>query len=215
MSRHAWTGAALALLVAAPLAHAQNQSSSAAPSSGESITVQGCLQKPASSGSLAGTPLGTSATPANAGDVANLDEPPPGFILAGAREIDTPVGTSGAGAEGAAKSASSQAGADAARNDAARSDAAANAALKTFALIADEDAIAQYRGQRVEIVGTLAPPVGSDAAKPADRVGGRTAADARGSARPQADAGDGSFQTGVPQLRVHSVKAIAEDCTER
>jgi hypothetical protein len=193
MYRHVSMGTALALTAAAAVTPAAQSARTTAPS-GSTITVQGCLQKPGNTGSLAGTPLGTPATPATAGQLANLDEPPPGFILAGAREVDATIGTAG-------------------RRDEPGGDPAVAGAEpnpKTFALIGDESSLAAYRGQQVELVGTLEPPVGSadDRGAPGTRANddGRH----RGATERKPDEG---FETGVRQLRVHSVKVLSEHCS--
>jgi hypothetical protein len=46
---------------------------------GSTIVVEGCVQNGDHSGSLGGTPLGTSATPGNAGNITNNPELPPYF----------------------------------------------------------------------------------------------------------------------------------------
>ena len=56
-----------------------------AGAAGSTITVVGCIQNAVADGSVAGTPLGTSATPANAGAVANAQPPIDGYLLTGAR----------------------------------------------------------------------------------------------------------------------------------
>ena len=67
---------------------AQTQPVTPAPAAGapgSTITVVGCVQNAVADGSVAGTPLGTSATPANAGAVANAQPPIDGYLLTGAR----------------------------------------------------------------------------------------------------------------------------------
>ena len=159
---------------------AQTQPVTPAPAAGapgSTITVVGCVQNAVADGSVAGTPLGTSATPANAGAVANAQPPVDGYLLTGARPADAaPVGTSGASAAATA-------------NDKETS----KDALKTYALEGNRDEFAAHKGHRVEISGTLAPPVSSGANAPANR----------------------EFQTGVQRLRVQAIKMTAESCQEK
>jgi hypothetical protein len=128
----------------------QTQSVPPTPSTGPSmatITVVGCIENAVADGSLGGTPLGTSATPADAPAVANAQPRVDGFLLTGARPAEAAaVGTSGAGAAGAA---------DAAKDE-----------LKTYALEGNSSELATHKGHRVEITGALAPPASSGAAPP-------------------------------------------------
>ena len=91
--------AVLGCFVSSTLALGAQQAVPPTPSSGapgSTITVVGCLENAVADGSLGGTPLGTSATPANAGAVANAQPPVDGFLLTGARPAgDSPVGTAG------------------------------------------------------------------------------------------------------------------------
>jgi hypothetical protein len=145
-----------------------------AGAAGSTITVVGCVQNAVADGSLGGTPLGTSATPATAGAVANAQPPVvDGYLLTGARPaVAAPVGTSGASA--AAPASDKEASKD---------------ALKTYALEGNRDELAAHKGHRVEISGTLAPPVSSGASR--------------------------EFQTGVQRLRVQTIKMTAERCQEK
>jgi hypothetical protein len=155
---------------------AQTQAVPPTPSAGASgaaVRVVGCVENAVADGSLGGTPLGTSATPANAGAVANAQPRIDGFLLTGARPAEAaPVGTSGA-ADAAAR------GHDAAKDE-----------LKTYALEGNREELAAHKGHRVEVSGTLAPPVSSGANAPASR----------------------EFQTGVQRLRVQAIKMLAESC---
>ena len=143
--------AVLGCFIASTLAlGAQTQSVPPTPSSGASgstITVAGCVENAVADGSLGGTPLGTSATPNNAGVVANVMPPVDGFLLTGARPAGAaPVGTTGA-----------TAGAPARDTDTSKEE------LKTYALEGNRDELAAHKGHRVEITGTLAPPASSGA----------------------------------------------------
>jgi hypothetical protein len=147
----------LGCFVASTLAlGAQTQSVPPTPSSGASgstITVAGCLENAVADGSLGGTPLGTTATPSNAGVIANAQPPVDGFLLTGARPAGAaPVGTTGATAAAPAR------GADPSKEE-----------LKTYALEGNRDELAAHKGHRVEITGALAPPASSGANDPAAR----------------------------------------------
>jgi hypothetical protein len=156
---------------------AQTQSVPPAPTAGapgSTITVTGCVENAVADGSIGGTPLGTSATPANAGVVANAQPTVDGYLLTGARPASAmPVGTSGAAAA-----------------PPARDNKSSKEELKTYALEGNRDELAAHKGHRVEITGTLAPPVSSGANAPASR----------------------DFQTGVQRLRVQALKMMAETC---
>jgi hypothetical protein len=150
--------AVLGCFIASTLAlGAQTQSVPPTPSSGASgspITVTGCVENAVADGSLGGTPLGTSATPANAGVVANAQPPVDGFLLTGAQPAGaSPVGTTGATAAAPAREA------DASKEE-----------LKTYALEGNRDELATHKGHRVEITGTLAPPASSGANDAATRA---------------------------------------------
>jgi hypothetical protein len=135
---------------------AQTPSAPPTPSAavpGSTITVAGCVENAVADGSLGGTPLGTSATPSNAGVVANVMPPIDGFLLTGARPASaSPVGTTGATAPATARD-----------GDAAKEE------LKTYALEGNRDELAAHKGHRVEITGMLAPPASSGASDPVAR----------------------------------------------
>ena len=136
----------------------QPQSVPPTPSTGPSmatITVVGCIQNAVADGSLGGTPLGTSATPADAPAVANAQPRVDGFLLTGARPAESAVGTSGASTAGAAGATSAAGAADAAKDE-----------LKTYALEGNSSELAPHKGHRVEITGAVAPPASSGAAPP-------------------------------------------------
>jgi hypothetical protein len=173
-----------AALAVAPLA-AQNPANNQIDPSNSTIKVVGCVQSAEADGSLGGTPLGTSATPANAGVIANLQEPVMGFLLTGARPAEqtadrgrseTPVGTAGAS-----------------QNRAAPASEAARENPKTYALDGNVDQLAAHKGHRVEVTGTLAPPVTADRDRAANRA-------------------PSPFQTGVERLRVQSITTIETTC---
>lgn len=176
MKRMSWTLVIPVVLAVMPVA-AQNPAKDQIDPSNSTIKVVGCVQNAELDGSLAGTPLGTSATPANAGVIANLQEPAAGFILTGARPAEEapaskpgPVGTAGV------------AGKDTPREN-----------PKTYALDGNIDQLATYRGHRVEVTGTVAPPVTAERDRAANRP-------------------PSPFQTGVERLRVQSITTIETTC---
>jgi hypothetical protein len=209
MSRITSTGVFVVLAAAtlgaqAPSGKAQGRN---ADQPGATITVVGCMQAADADGSVAGTPLGTSATPAQAGPVANLNEPVNGFILTGARPAgspDAPVATAGGNPSGSAGTAGSGAAAPAGANDAQTP--------RTYVLEGNQAELATHKGHRVEVTGTVASPVPSDS----------TVGDGRNPRSP-ATAGSGSgnapargsdlFQTGVPRLRVSSLRMVSAECS--
>jgi hypothetical protein len=164
---------------------AQTQSVPPTPSpaaSSSTITVVGCVEEAVADGSLGGTPLGTSATPADAGRVANVQPRVDGFVLTGARPASAgAVGTAGSGSNAPGAAATTGA-ADASKEE-----------LKTYALEGDRNELAPHKGHRVEITGAVAPPASSGVNRPAGRA-------------------DDPFQTGVQRLRVQAVKMVAATC---
>jgi hypothetical protein len=119
-------------------------------------------------GSVAGTPVGTSAvSPNTADDEANSQAPVDRYLLTGAVVQNTQEAANGAAHDGTSKPE-----------------------LKSFALQGHDAELAPHRGHRVEITGMLAPPREASAA-----------------AKPSA------ARSGVPRLRVDSVKMIAASCS--
>src|SRR5437588_2535730 len=114
MRPNAWTGVSVA--IATFVAGLSAQSPRATQSS--TITVVGCLERRTDSGTLAGTAVGTSATPETAGARANSSEPAPGFALTDAtpargsadagKAANTTAGTSGTTAPGSPSAKSAQ-----------------------------------------------------------------------------------------------------------
>lgn len=137
--------------------HAETQTGAparGAAGSGSSIAFTGCVQEAVADGSLGGTPLGTPATPANAGIVANAQPRIDGFLLTGARAAGpSAVGTSG---NDAAQPTGAADGADPSRDQ-----------PETFALEGNPAELAAHKGHHVEITGTLAPPAPSGVNSPA------------------------------------------------
>jgi hypothetical protein len=168
---------------------AQNPPVQPTPSAGPSsstITVTGCVENAVADGSLGGTPLGTSATPANAGVVANVQPPVNGFLLTGARPAPSAAATAGNNAP----APTGTAGVAAPGNPDASKDE-----LKTYALEGNTEEFAVHKGHRVEITGSLAPAASSGANRPAGR-------------------GADPFETGVQRLRVQTVTMISANCSE-
>ena len=143
---------------------------------GSTVTVTGCVEQAVADGSIGGTPLGTSATPANAGVIANAQRASRWVLSTGARPA-TPSAVGTTGAAGAAPADSRE---------------SSKEELRTYALDGDRNELAAHKGHRVEITGTLAPPVSSGANAPASR----------------------EFQTGVQRLRVQALKMTAESCKQ-
>ena len=118
-----------ALLVALPaVLFAQENASQQ-----HTIVVTGCVERAHRNGSLAGTPVGTSAvSPNTADDDANSQTPVDRYLLTGAtvRKTAEPTGTAGA-------STSSN--------------------PRSFALKGHDAELREHNGQRVEISGTVAP----------------------------------------------------------
>ena len=179
--------AAVVAIVSTSLAAQQNS----AQQPGTTITVTGCLQRPQSAGSVAGTPTGTPASPNQADYRANSSVPDPGYILAGATAktgADAPTGTSGtSGARDKADETSTS--------------------PMTYALLGDEATLAPHVGHTVEIQGVVAPPV---AARPPSNTPDPAPPPSR-----QTDPVGSAFQTGVRQLRVAAVRMTANSCAQR
>jgi hypothetical protein len=134
--------ASIALAVAFGLSLSGQDRRLEMPSS--AITVSGCLQHATRSGSLERTPLGTTATPENAGAPLTPSAPTPGFLLTEA----TPA-------------APSKASEPAGRTETLPTPTATgtNGTLPTsYALDGNDVELAQHAGHRVEVTGTLAPP---------------------------------------------------------
>lgn len=167
-----------AAAMAVPLAAQNPARDQAVDPAGSTIKVVGCVQNAEADGSLGGTPLGTSATPASAGVIANLQEPVLGFILTGARpaasaaaaHANEPVGTAGRS-----------------REEPVRDNP------KTYALEGNLDQLAAHRGHRVEVTGTLAPPVTAERDKALNRA-------------------PSPFQSGVERLRVQTITMVENTC---
>jgi hypothetical protein len=172
MKRNVWRMAAAGLFMWTIGVFAQDRG--AQPQS-STVTVVGCMQQGERNGSVAGTGLGTSVPPNLAGPAANSNEPV-GFLLTDATSTAAPAATN--------PSPTGTAG-----------DAAANRAQPdrtSYALEGDENQFLDHKGHRVEVTGTLAPPMSSGA----------------GTGRPN----DPAFKSGVQRLRVSSIKMIAADC---
>jgi hypothetical protein len=129
-----------ALLLALPAGVlAQN-----AASQPETIVVTGCVERAHRNGSLAGTPVGTSAvSPNTADDDANSQTPVDRYLLTGAT------------VHKAAEAATGTAGSTAAN-------------LRSFALKGHDADLREHNGHRVEITGTVSPA--PKATEPPDRA---------------------------------------------
>jgi hypothetical protein len=181
--------------------------------SGSTVLLEGCLQNADHSGSLAGTPLGTSATPGNAGDIANSPELPPLFLLTDARPAG---GGQGDRAVGTAGAATTHADGTVTRGRAATD----SDSPKTYALVGNQDQLAEHNGQRVEVSGTIAPPVGAGERRIDPPGADPQSADngaAGGSRSPGADNGRGSaaLQSGTERLNVASIRPLGTRCSSR
>jgi hypothetical protein len=122
-------GPSALLIVTAQLVSAQN------PPDGTRVVVTGCVTQAQRTGSLAGTGVGAEAKPNTAAKEANSGELLNAYLLNDA----TPATPSGAANESA---------------DAARGTSGERTA---YALEGQENELAKYKGQRVEIAGTLKP----------------------------------------------------------
>jgi hypothetical protein len=174
--------AAVVLSAAALAAQVQTPAPTVDPAS-PAITVVGCVQEAVADGSLGGTPLGTSATPADAGVVANAQPPVGGFLLTGARPAGRSAATTPADRAATPTGTAGTKAAEPSSKD----------ELKTYALEGNANEFATHKGRRVEITGTLAPPVSSGRNRPAG-------------------AGADPFQTGVQRLQVQTLMVVSQTC---
>lgn len=176
------------------------------------IVVEGCLQNADHSGSLGGTPVGTSATPANAGDIANNPELPPYYLLTDARPVGRTDASNTGRAIGTAGAARTR------RADGSvTSDSADSVAPKTYALVGNQNDFAVHNGHRVEVTGTVAPPRRDSDRKTEDPKGNTQAADSGaggGASSPPADnsRGTNAFQSGTERLTVTSIRPLGNTC---
>ena len=186
------------------------------PEGNTPIVVEGCLQNADKSGSLGGTPVGTTATPGNAGDIANNQELPSLFILTGARPVGEQSASGGVavGTAGTARTRNA--------DGSVTSETRASEPPKTYALVGNQNEFAVHNGHRVEVTGTLAPPL-PEGARTSGTAGPNTgdpqAADvgaAGGAQAPRVDnsGGSGAFQTGTERITVTSIRPIANTCTQ-
>ena len=205
MTPRFWIAAAVAWAITSVAAaqtqqNSNNQREAAAAAANATITVTGCLQRGDADGSVAGTALGTSVPPADAGVVANVN-PQVGFLLTDA----TPVNEAREAAAGAGTAGTSGSG-----------DAKPGAVNHTsYVLEGSAEQFMENLGKRMAVTGTLAPasasgagtrPAGSDDARahagtPAVTGGG--------------DRSDPLFRTGIQRIKVGSIKPAAGDCSTR
>jgi pyruvate/2-oxoglutarate dehydrogenase complex dihydrolipoamide acyltransferase (E2) component len=152
--------ATLCVLVASVSLSAQTT-----PPSGSSVSVTGCIAQVQRDGSTGAKPSGTQATPETAAVEANNPTPTGRYQLLDA----TPVGTDMA----------KPAGADASKP-----------VRTSYALRGLEQQLGKHMGHRVQVAGTLAPPL-------AAKLPSTTAATAEG----------------IRTVQVTSVKMIGTDCS--
>lgn len=164
---------------------------------GSTVTVTGCVQRPQSAGSQGGTPLGTSPTPNAAAGRANSSVPDPGFILAGAT----------AGATDSERGAADQPAPASTGTAGGGGSQPGRQAQMTYVLVGRDAELSSHVGHRVTVSGVVAPPVEPKAPTSApDPVPAPTAA---------ADPVGKAFQSGVRQLRVTTMRMVAERCEGR
>lgn len=177
--------AAMALGCSFPVIDAQTTQTT----TGEKLTVTGCLQRAQRNGSVGGTVVGTSASPNTADDEANSGALVNAFLLTDATagpaagSTTAPASGANAAASGASASASSAA-------TPAATGTAGRAEPTTFGLQGQEAELERHQGARVEVTGTVIPPATSG----------------RGT-------GGGATASGAKRLRVESYKVVAEKCT--
>jgi hypothetical protein len=143
---------AMALAISSVGVGAQTAQSSAkqgaSPAPGGSVTITGCVQRGEADGSLAGTALGTSVPPADAGPTANVN-PAVGFMLTDATPVSSAARSGGRG--GAAVGTGGAAGSDSGVN------------RTSYALEGAADELTKHLGHRMEVTGTIAPVAASGA----------------------------------------------------
>jgi hypothetical protein len=205
MYRHLSLGISV-LLVGFPMlvVSAQNRTVDM-PSS--TVTIAGCLQHNDNSttATVERTPLGAPAVPARGGPSGNLGELASTFLLADAMPV-------GPAAPAATTAPSGTAGTSGAlqKKPAANGSSSEHAESMTYGLEGNDAELARYVGQRVEVTGTIAPPVTPGAG------GGRTqAAPGPNANDPHVSSGSGPAQSGTERLHVTSIKSIAADCTTK
>jgi hypothetical protein len=172
--------------VAATVGAQQPTTRPAAPPS-STISLSGCVQQADADGSIAGTPLGTSAPPEQAGAVANRNLPWEGYLLADAH----PTTGDASAAPSQDATATGTAGAAGTSGAAGTTGAAAARMPVTYALDGDTTQLAGFKGQRVEVTGTIVEPAPSQAG---------------------ASGSSSTFRTGVKGLKVTSIKSVAPKC---
>jgi hypothetical protein len=179
MTRLISTGVAMACAAAVAL-HAQDRP---APAAGSTVSVIGCVQQADADGSIAGTPLGTSVPPEQAGPTANRNLPWQGYVLADARPASA---ARDADAPAPNAQAAAPTGTTGTTGTTRSSDQPAS-----YALDATVEELDKYKGQRVEVTGTVSEPEPSAAGNSGSRD---------------------AFRTGVKRLKVASIKTVAANC---
>jgi hypothetical protein len=177
--------------------------------SAQKIVVTGCVERAQRNGSVAGTPVGTTAvSPNTADDEANSQEPVNRFLLtgavvSGARPETNPAKAGSHTENGGRAEAGShtenggRAGAGSHTENGGRAEtgsrtqaaSAPGTEMKSFALQGHEAELQAHTGHRVELTGSVAPP-----------------------RRPSTAQGQASAASGVQRLVVESVKMIKNSC---
>jgi len=205
MTPRFWIAAAMAVATSSVAAaqtqqNSNNQRDAAALAADAAVTVTGCLQRGDADGSVAGTALGTSVPPADAGVVANVN-PQVGFMLTDA----TPVSEARDAAAGAGTVGTSGSG-----------DVKPGAVNHTsYVLDGRAEQFMEHLGKRMEVTGTLAPPSASGAGT---RPAGSDDARAHAGTPTVTGGGDRSeplFRSGIQRIKVTSIKPVAGDCRSR
>ena len=149
--------------------------SAQAPQNGEKITVAGCLQRAQLNGSVGGTIVGTSASPNTAAQEANSGALVDAYLLTEAKPVVAGVPPESATASGS--------------NGTTATGTSGKADITTYGLSGREDELSRHPGARLEVTGTIEPPVSSR----------------RGT-------GDQATAAGAKRIKVESFKILADKC---
>lgn len=153
--------------------------SAQAPQNGEKVTVAGCLQRAQRNGSVGGTIVGTSASPNTAAQEANSGTMVDAFLLSEATPVVAGVPQAPADPSAAASTAAST----------TATGTSGKADITTYGLSGREDELSRHPGARLEVTGTIEPPVTSG----------------RGT-------GDQATAAGAKRIKVDSFKILADKC---
>jgi hypothetical protein len=146
------------------------------PQNGEKVTVAGCLQRAERNGSIGGTIVGTSASPNTAAQEANSGALVDAYLLTEAKPVV-------AGVQPESGATPSSATGTTATGTSGKAD------ITTYGLSGREDELSRHPGARLEVTGTIEPPVTSGRG-----TGGQTTA------------------TGAKRIKVESFKILADKC---